>query len=148
MYRSASSPNIRSLVTPTVHKGPKSYFLYQGSETNLGFSFNVFTMLLDFIFLHNCSRKVPPAEYCLPLATWALPKLKVRDWSLMTRRGGYKMGKWGWSPPTPIFLKSANFLRPPPFNMAKTSSYHVKTTSKLVVPPLRLGLNFFRTPFS
>ena len=32
---------------------------------------------------------------------------------------------------------------PPPIIMAQTSSSRVKTTSKLVVPPLQHGLNFF-----
>ena len=35
-------------------------------------------------------------------------------------------------------LKSGNFSRPP-YNIAKTSSYHVKTIPKLVVPPLQHG---------
>ena len=41
------------------------------------------------------------------------------------------------APPPPLFLlKSENFVRapPPPPNLVKTSSYHVKTTHKLVVP--------------
>ena len=35
---------------------------------------------------------------------------------------------------TPPLLKSGNFSRPP-YNMAKTSSYRVKTTPKLFAPP-------------
>ena len=35
-----------------------------------------------------------------------------------------------------------------PYNMAKTSSYRVKTTPKLFVPPLQNSSNFFRPPFS
>ena len=84
--------------------------------------------------------------------------LLIRDWSLITGRGGYKMGK----------LRVQNFLRPPPsrqgktfrappfkewklftpppYNMAKTSSYHVKTTPKLFVPPPSAWLKLFRPP--
>ena len=47
----------------------------------------------------------------------------------------------------PPLLKSGNFSRPP-YNMATTPSYRVKTTPKLFVPPLQHGLNFFRPPFS
>ena len=36
-------------------------------------------------------------------------------------------------------LKSGNFLRHLPFNMAKTSSFHIKTTPKLFVSPLQHG---------
>ena len=70
----------------------------------------------------------------------------VSDWSLITWRGGAT--KWEnhgsetfCAPPqdrvklfTPPLLKSGNFSRPP-YNMAKTSSYSVKTTPKLFVPP-------------
>ena len=76
----------------------------------------------------------------------------LRDQSLITGRGGYKMGKsrvrnFLRPPPPPLktglnfsrpptLLKSGNFSRPPPpaYNMAKTSSYCVKTTSKLFMP--------------
>ena len=49
--------------------------------------------------------------------------------------GGLQNGKIAG----PKLLKSGNFTRPPPYNMAKTSSYRVKTTPKLVVPPLQNG---------
>ena len=78
----------------------------------------------------------------------------VRDWSLITRRGGggYKIGKLRVGnflrpPPSrqgkhflrpPPLLKDGNFLRPP-ITMAKTSSSHVKTNSKLIVSPLQHG---------
>ena len=39
---------------------------------------------------------------------------------------------------TPPFLKSGNFSCPP-YNMAKTSSYCVKTTPKLCVPPFSMA---------
>ena len=82
----------------------------------------------------------------------------VRDWSLITGRRGYKMGKLRAQnflrPPlrqgktfrAPL-LKSGNFLRPP-FNMAKTSSYHVETTPKRFVtpPPPSAWLKVFPTP--
>ena len=46
-------------------------------------------------------------------------------------------------------LTSGNFFcpLPPPFNMAKTSSYSAKTTPKLVVPPFGLA-NTFSAPHS
>ena len=73
----------------------------------------------------------------------------IRDWSLITGRGGgYKMGKsrvrnFLRPPPqdrvklfVPPLFKSGNFTRPPPpYNMAKTSSYRIKTTPKLFVAP-------------
>ena len=74
----------------------------------------------------------------------------IRDWSLITGRGGLQNGKIAgpklFAPPpqdrvklfaTPL-LKSGNFTRPP-YNMAKTSSYRVKSTPKLFVPPLQNG---------
>ena len=71
---------------------------------------------------------------------------------------GYKMGKSRvrnfLRPPTrqgktflapPPILKSGNFSRPPN-NMAKTSSYRVKTTPKLFVPPPSAWLKLFPPP--
>ena len=46
-----------------------------------------------------------------------------------------------------VLLRSGNDLRPPS-NMAKTSSYRIKITPKLVVPPLQHGKRFFSPPFS
>ena len=87
----------------------------------------------------------------------------VRNWSLITGRGAYKMGKL-WvrnflrppqdrvktiAPPPPC----GNFLRPPPpppLNMAKVPSYHINTTPKLVVPPpppTSAWLKLFPPPF-
>ena len=69
----------------------------------------------------------------------------VRDWSFITGRGGglpMKITGRKFIAPTPqdrvqlfasLLLKSGS--APPPFNMAKTSSYCVKTTPKLFVPP-------------
>ena len=97
--------------------------------------------------------------FCLILK-FQIIGISLRDWSLITGRGGAT--KWEncgcetfWAPPpqdrvklyAPPFLKSGNFSRPP-YNMAKTSSYRVKTTPKLFVPPLQHDLNFFRPPFS
>ena len=83
--------------------------------------------------------------------------VELRDWSLITGRGGgYKMGK----------SRIRNFLCPPPrqgktfrappfkewklfvtpYNMAKTSSYHVKTTPELFVPPPSAWLKLFLPP--
>ena len=85
--------------------------------------------------------------------------IAIRDWSLIMGRGGLQNGKIAgpklFAPPpqdrvkllAPPLLKSGNFSRPPPYNMAKTSSYCVKTTPKLFAPPLQHGLNFFRPPF-
>ena len=76
--------------------------------------------------------------------------LKVRDWSLIMGRGGLQNGKIAgpklFAPPpqdrvklfAPPLSKSGKFLRPA-YNMAKTSSYRVKTTPKLFVPPLQHG---------
>ena len=89
----------------------------------------------------------------------------VRDWALITGRGGggLQNGKKSrvriflrlpppqdrvklFAAPPLFFLKSGNFLHHPPFNMAKISSYHVKTTPKLVVPPFTMAKTFFRHP--
>ena len=72
---------------------------------------------------------------------------EIRDWSLIMGRGGLQNGKIAgpklFAPPpqdrvklfAPPLLKIGNFSCPP-YNMAKTSSYYVKTTPKLFVPPL------------
>ena len=82
----------------------------------------------------------------------------LRDWSLITGRGGLQNGKIAgpklFAPPpqdrvklfAPPLLKSGNFTRPPPYNMAKTSSYHVKSTPKLFVPPASEWLKLFPPP--
>ena len=71
----------------------------------------------------------------------------LRDWSLITGRGGLQNGKIAgpklFAPPPPSLFapplsKSGNFSRPP-YNKAKPSSYRVKTTPKLFVPPLQHG---------
>ena len=74
----------------------------------------------------------------------------LRDWSLITGRGGLQNGKITgpklFAPPpqdrvklfAPPLLKSGSFSCPP-YNMAKTSSYRVKSTPKLFVPPLQHG---------
>ena len=53
-----------------------------------------------------------------------------------------RQGKTFRAPP----LKSGNFTRPPPYNMAKTSSYRVKSTQKLFVPPPSEWLKLFLSP--
>ena len=76
----------------------------------------------------------------------------VRDWSLITGRG---LQNEKIAPPSqdrvklfaPPPLKSGNCLHPP-FNMTKTSSYHVKTTPKLVVSPFSRAKTFSAPPFS
>ena len=80
-----------------------------------------------------------------------------RDWSLITGRGGLQNGKIAgpklFAPPpqdmvklfVPPLLKSGNF-RAPPYNMAKTSSYRVKTIPKLFVPPPSAWLKLFPPP--
>ena len=90
--------------------------------------------------------------YPPPLLFDDLPLICVRDWSLITGGGGggYKMGKSQvrnffrppppqdrvklFAPPPPPFLKSGNLFAIA-FHMAKTSSYQVKTTQQLFVPP-------------
>ena len=81
----------------------------------------------------------------------------LRDWSLITGRGGLQNGKIAgpklFAPPpqdrvkvfAPPLLKSGNFTRPP-YNMAKTSSYRVKSTPKLFVPPPSEWLKLFPPP--
>ena len=86
--------------------------------------------------------------------------LLLRDWSLITGRGGLQNGKIAgpklFAPPPPhqdrveLFappppLKSGSFLRPP-FNIAKTSSYCVKTTPNLFAPPHPLKSGYFLHP--
>ena len=74
----------------------------------------------------------------------------IRDWSLITGRGGLQNGKIAgpklFAPPPQDRVKL--FAPPPfkewklytpPYNMAKTSSYRIKTTPKLFVPPLQNG---------
>ena len=71
------------------------------------------------------------------------------DWSLITGRGGGAT-KWDFFAPHPpqdrgktvcalTFKEWELFAHPPPFNMAKTPSYHVKTTPKLFVPPFSIA---------
>ena len=88
--------------------------------------------------------------------------LYLRDWSVITGRGGgYKIGNRGSEtccpPPLPSrqgktfrapLLKSGNFSCPS-FNMAKTSSYRVKTTPKRFVPPppFSMAKTFSAPPF-
>ena len=83
----------------------------------------------------------------------------VRDWSLITGRGGAT--KWEnrgsetfCAPPpqdrvklfAPLLLKGGIFFVPP-ITMAKTSSSHAKTTSKLFVPPPPFSMvKTFSTP--
>ena len=74
----------------------------------------------------------------------------LRDWSLITGRGGLQNGKIAgpklFAPPpqdrvklfAPPLLKTGKFTRPH-YNMAKTSSYRLKSTPKLFVPPLQNG---------
>ena len=84
----------------------------------------------------------------------------IRDWSLITGRGGgLQNGKTAgpklFAPPpsrqgksfgAPPLLKSGNFPRPA-YNMAKTSSYRIKTTPKLFVPPFSMAQTFSIPPF-
>ena len=97
-------------------------------------------------------------------ASWVAPSpgspRVLRDWSLITGRGGgYKMGKSRvrnfFAPPpsqdrvklfTPPLLKSGNCSRPP-YNMAKTSSYRVKTTQNFLCPPFSTANTFSAPPF-
>ena len=84
--------------------------------------------------------------------------LLFRDWSLITGRGVLQNGKIAgpklFAPPPqdrvklfapPPLLKIGNFSRPP-YNMAKTSSYYVKTTPKLFVPPPSAWLKLYPPP--
>ena len=103
-------------------------------------------------FFVGVKLHVPPLPFCSP------PLPVIRDWSLITGRGGLQNGKIAgpklFAPPpqdrvklfAPPLLKSGNFSRPP-YNMAKTSSYCVKTTLKLFVPPPSAWLKLFPPPF-
>ena len=79
------------------------------------------------------------------------------DWSLITGSvcvcvgggGGYKMGTFCVPPAQDrgktvcaFTFKEWELFAHPRFNMAKTSSYHVKTTPKLFVPPLSIAKTF------
>ena len=83
----------------------------------------------------------------------------LRDWSLITGRGGLKNGKIAgpklFAPPpsrqgktfrAPPFKEWKLYAPPPPYNMAKTSSYRVKSTPKLFVPPPSEWLKLFLPP--
>ena len=92
----------------------------------------------------------------------------LRDWSLITGRGGLQNGKIaGPKPFAPLSRQCKTFCAPPfnewklfasPFNIAKTSSYHLKTTPKPFAPPhsqdrvkllaphLLMSENFLRPP--
>ena len=86
-----------------------------------------------------------------------IPYYFLRDWSLITGRGGLQNGKIAgpklFAPPpqdrvklfAPPLLKSGN-ISCPPYNMAKTSSYRVKSTPKLFVPPPSAWLKLFPPP--
>ena len=87
----------------------------------------------------------------------------VRDWSLVTGRGGATY--WEntrseticapppqdrvklFAPPPPFKGLKLFVPHPPPITMAKTSSSRGKSTLKRFVPPLQHGSNFFRPPF-
>ena len=87
------------------------------------------------------------------LFTFAKREIPYWDWSSITGRWGLQNGKIAgpklfapppslpqdrvtlFAPPPPPLLKSQNFLHPPPFNMAQNSSYCVKTSPELFVPP-------------
>ena len=87
----------------------------------------------------------------------------VRDWSLITGRGATKWESCGaetFCAPLPHSKERVKlFVCPPfkewkllvpPFNMAKTSGYRIKTTPKLVVPPPpppSAWLKLLRPPF-
>ena len=58
--------------------------------------------------------------------------VQLRDWSLITGRGGYKMGK----------SRVRNFLRPPPSRQGKIFRAPPFKEWKLFAPPLQYGYNF------
>ena len=78
-----------------------------------------------------------------------------RDWSLITGRRGLQNADP--IPPHPPqdddifrahpFKEWKLFVPPPHFNMAKTSSYSIKTTPKLFVPPFSMVKTLFDPPF-
>ena len=82
----------------------------------------------------------------------------LRDWSLITGRGGLQNGKITgpklFAPPpqdrvklfAPPLLKSGSFSCPP-YNMAKTSSYRVKSTQNFLCPPFSTAKTFSAPPF-
>ena len=98
-------------------------------------------------------------RYMTMLNNFVSSQAVLRDWSLITRRaGGYKIrksrvrnclhplppsrqGKTFWPP---LLIRMETFCAPPPFNMAKTPSYCVKTTPKLgvLLPPFSMAETF------
>ena len=104
--------------------------------------------------LFKFNRPFPAICACF-VTLW---KAHIRDWSLITGRGATKWenrrsetflppSRQGKNFRAPL-LMNGNFLTPPPFNMAKTSSYRIKTTPKLVVPPIQHGYKLLRPPFN
>ena len=86
--------------------------------------------------------------------------MRLRDWSLITGKGVYKMGKIAglklFAPPPPL-KTGGNFLCPPPLfkgwklvgppiTMAKTSSSRVETTPKVVMPPFSMAKTCYAPP--
>ena len=125
--------------------------ILQGVTIKESFPWCVFLVCFHFSYLALAAVFGSMLRVAALLVVPLSSRFKVRDWSLITGRGGgYKMGKSRvrnfLRPPTqdgvklfaPPLLKSGNFSHPP-YNMAKTSSYCVKTTPKLVVPPLQHG---------
>ena len=122
-------PNVRSLILLNGILDPHTH---------------TYILVYSFPLKHVPSRRSPvlfPNAAFIPL----LHLLRfLRDWSLIMGRGATKWENRGsetFCTPLPLktglnflhplpLLKSGNFLRPP-FNMAKTSSYCVKTTPKL-----------------
>ena len=66
---------------------------------------------------------------------------KVRFYPIYFLRSPSRQGKTFRAPP---FKEWKYFAAP--FNMAKTSSYHVKTTPKLFPPPLFIGVKLHMRP--
>ena len=117
------------------------FYIIQNVFDNFFMNYNMNFLKLGSLLISNVWRR----EY------W------VRDWSLITGRGGLQNGKIAGpqlfaTPPhdrvklfAPPLLKSGNFSRLP-YNMASTSSYLLKTTPKLFVPPPSACLKLFPPP--
>ena len=103
-----------------------------------------------FYCSYDCPQKTHPNLHDCPSL---LPPDAFRDRSLFVgRRGKLLVGnlfrpppplRWGKKICTPHILKGWNCIT---FGMAKTSSFHRKTTPKLFMSPLHHDFNFSRPP--
>ena len=108
--------------------------------------------------MHITNRLPMFHQHVFVILLWGILMSPLRDWSLFTGRTAYKMGKsrvrsclrpvlsrQGKTCHTPCYIECKLFA--PLLNIVKTSSYRVKTTPKLVVPPFSMATTFSAPPF-